>query len=194
LANAKFYREFEAEYEVNVNVVMVKRRIDVIGKQSQAYECAELIRQMLEMFHADMPTSTTADAVCPICMSSAEVPYNLQACGHLYCRQCLYSYLESKYDATANSESLKIVCQIDECQKPLLVRDIKSIAAMSIGKLAKARFQAYLREHEEFSECFGIDCKQLIYILTTEHQNVMGNYLKAFMTIFEQNEAIVSCL
>ncbi|CAF1678249.1 unnamed protein product, partial [Didymodactylos carnosus] len=84
----------------------------------------------------------------------------LQGCGHVYCRQCLVSYIETKYDTTLNTKALKVTCLVDSCNSLCLLRDLKALTDVNFYKLAKASFQAFIREQKDLVDCLDPECRQ----------------------------------
>ncbi|XP_057428108.1 ATP-dependent RNA helicase DEAH12, chloroplastic-like isoform X2 [Lotus japonicus] len=60
---------------------------------------------------------------CPICLCEVEDGYQLEGCGHLFCRLCLVEQCES---AIKNQGIFPICCSQEGCGDPILLTDLRS--------------------------------------------------------------------
>ncbi|PON47362.1 TNF receptor-associated factor [Trema orientale] len=60
---------------------------------------------------------------CAICLCDIEDAYQLEGCGHKFCRLCLLEQFDS---AIKNQDSFPLCCAYDGCDSPILVTDLKS--------------------------------------------------------------------
>lgn len=151
-----FGKEFK---NVEISTIVAERQIQISGKEEDVLKCEERIKtEWKNMLTKQAPLTNTNE--CPICCSKAN--YALQACGHKYCFDCLRQQLATKCDTTLSNESLRIRCMMTKCDSVLLLRDIKTIIdSVSMRKLARASFQAYLKSDDDIVQCVGIDCRQV---------------------------------
>ncbi|CAF0826915.1 unnamed protein product, partial [Didymodactylos carnosus] len=159
LAMGNRYRELEIEFGVSINIILTQYSIKVVGEENTVVKCVKRIEDLMNSIRAPSSSSNAAD--CPICLSPVEVPYSLQGCGHVYCRQCLVSYIETKYDTTLNTKALKVTCLVDSCNSLCLLRDLKALTDVNFYKLAKASFQAFIREQKDLVDCLDPECRQV---------------------------------
>ncbi|CAF2857190.1 unnamed protein product, partial [Rotaria sp. Silwood2] len=162
--SATYQETIGKELNVEINILVAKRQIRIVGKEQDVVKCEEKIKKSWSAILVEQQSSSkslpVATAVeCPICCEMAN--YFLQACGHAYCLNCLKTQLSTKFDTTLSNESLKIKCMIPTCDSAFLLRDIKTIIDPSnMPKLARASFEAYLKTDKDIGQCMGTDCKQ----------------------------------
>ena len=113
--------------EVEINFLSGPRRqIQLIGCWKSVVELKNKIQKLWETFLTSTQqiinqSSTTSNRDCSICLNESN--YSLQACGHLYCHECLKTYLSQYFSGV----QVEIKCPADQCNSLLLLRDIKTI-------------------------------------------------------------------
>lgn len=143
---------------------MIKKFIRISGEQFQIKTCEDQIRHYISTLQSTSSTTNKSTNIdCPICCDTCESPYRLQQCGHTYCRGCLISFFEMRFDPTMSLKDFKISCPVDTCNTSCLIRDIKSVlGADKMGRLAKAAFQIHLKQpNVDLAQCVGVDCIQV---------------------------------
>ncbi len=155
-----YHEAMEKEFNVEINILVAKRQIEITGKEDDITKCEQIIQNGWSTMPKEKQTTMTTIVECPICCNPAN--YSLQACGHSYCLDCLRQELSTKFDTTLSNESLKIKCMMPQCDLTLLLRDIKTIIhPTNMPKLARASLQAYLKTDDDIVPCMGIDCNQV---------------------------------
>ena len=160
--NGVYHEAIERKYNVEINILIAKRQIEITGKQEDINKCERMIKDEWSAMPRDKQIATTTIAECPICYNPAN--YSLQSCGHSYCLDCLRQQLSTKFDTTLSNESLKVKCMMPQCDLMFLLRDIKTIIHPTyMTRLARASLQAYLRTNNDsdIALCIGIDCNQV---------------------------------
>ena len=111
--------------------------------------------------------------ICAICLCEVEDPYQLEDCGHSFCRSCLVEQLES---AIRTREGFPLTCISMEgnCKAPILLTDLRSL--LSSPKLEEL-FLASLAAHVAASGgayrfCPSPDCPG-VYHVTTEEEDTL---------------------
>lgn len=156
-----------SEGDTTIEIDMKKRMIRISGDDNSVKSCENRVRQYLATLGDDKSSkATTAKNECPLCCATCDFPYALQECGHVYCRECLINFFESKIDPTLSLKEYQLVCPVDKCGSKCLIRDIKSIlGAEKTPRLARIALQIYLRQPTvDLTQCFGIDCDQVSFI------------------------------
>jgi hypothetical protein len=166
LKRSTTYQEtIEKEFNVQISTIVAQRQIRIAGREQDVAKCEEIIKKewstmCLEQQASFKPNTMVTAVECPICYNAAN--YSLQACGHVYCLDCLRQEISTKFDTTLSNESIKIKCMMPQCDVAFLLRDIKTIInPTNMPKLARASFQAYLKTDTDLAQCIGIDCNQV---------------------------------
>ena len=163
--SASYHESVGKQFHVDISTLVAKRQIQITGRGEDLVQCEEVIRNGWATMSVEKQTSVTTVVECPICCNPAN--YSLQACGHVYCLECLRQELSTKFDTTLSNETLKVKCMMAQCDLPLLLRDIKTIIhPNNIPKLARASLRAYLKSDEDIVRCMGIDCNQVRHLVT----------------------------
>lgn len=163
--SGSYHETVGKQFQVDISTLVARRQIQITGRGEDLAKCEEMIRNGWSTMSVEKQTSLTAVAECPICCNPAN--YSLQACGHVYCIDCLRQELSTKFHTTLSNETLKVKCMMPQCDVPLLLRDIKTIIhPNNIPKLARASLRAYLKTDEDIVRCMGIDCDQVRGFIT----------------------------
>jgi hypothetical protein len=166
-----YHESIEREFNVEINILIAKRQIEITGKQEDIIKCEKIIKDGWSAMPKEKQIATTTITECPICYNPTN--YSLQACGHSYCLDCLRQQLSTKFDTTLSNESLKVKCMMPQCDLMLLLRDIKTIIhPTNMARLARASLQAFLRtdNDSDIVPCIGIDCNQ-VRLIFCEKEN-----------------------
>lgn len=164
-ASATYQEAIGNEFNVEITVLLFKRQIKLTGRRDDLIKCEESLKKNWSMMSIDtqVVSNHTMFAECPICCDTAN--YNLQACGHAYCLNCLRQQISTKFDTTLSNQTLEIICMTPQCNQPFLLRDIKMIIDFNdMPKLARASFQAYIKTNPDIAQCMGLDCRQVRFI------------------------------
>lgn len=94
---------------------------------------------------------------CPICLCEVEESYQLEACGHLFCRACLVEQCES---AMRNLDVYPILCASERCGSPILLSDLKSLLSTDkMEELFRGSLSAYVAASGgKYRFCPSPDC------------------------------------
>ena len=158
--SATYHETVGKEFRVDISTLVAKRQIQITGRGDDLTKCEQAIRNGWSSMSIERQTSMTTVVECPICCNPAN--YALQACGHVYCLDCLRRELATKFDTTLSNETLKVKCMMSQCDLTLLLRDIKTIIhPANIPRLARASLRAYVKTDDDIVRCLGIDCNQV---------------------------------
>lgn len=80
------------------------------------YELARMSSSTAERFDNEV--------TCPICLCDIEDSYQLEDCGHKFCRLCLLEQFDS---AIKNQDSFPLCCAHEGCGSPILLTDLRSL-------------------------------------------------------------------
>ncbi|KDP40932.1 hypothetical protein JCGZ_24931 [Jatropha curcas] len=108
----------------------------------------------------DGPTS------CPICLCEIEDCYQLEGCGHKFCRTCLVDQLES---AMRGHDGFPIRCAQEGCRLHILLTDLKSLLPCEkLEDLFKASLGAFVASSGgTYRFCPSPDCPSVYRVSTT---------------------------
>ncbi|XP_068648329.1 ATP-dependent RNA helicase DEAH11, chloroplastic-like isoform X2 [Aristolochia californica] len=67
---------------------------------------------------------TNPEVACPICLCEVEECYQLEACGHRFCRLCLVEQCES---ATRSREGFPLCCTFTGCKSKIWFADLRAL-------------------------------------------------------------------
>ncbi|XP_078435393.1 ATP-dependent RNA helicase DEAH11, chloroplastic-like [Wolffia australiana] len=105
---------------------------------------------------------------CPICLCQLEEPFQLEGCGHCFCRGCLAEQLES---TIRNREGFPVCCLAEEgqCREPFLLQDLRDlVGATKLEELFWAALAAHVAGScGEFRFCPSPDCPGIYRAATT---------------------------
>ena len=100
------------------------------------------------------------NGVCCVCCDTLDEPFTLQACGCKACTDCLKPMFTSAAGSTA---TFPLTCPAAGCQKPIIMRDIISLA--DPDDLDKIMMQSYAQykasNMAEIFECQAMECQQV---------------------------------
>jgi len=96
---------------------------------------------------------------CCVCCDTLEETFTLQACGCKGCTNCLKPMFIS---AAASTVSFPLTCPAMGCGKPIIMRDIISLADPDdLEKIMMQSLAQYKTHHAEVFECQAIECQQV---------------------------------
>ncbi|XP_060560623.1 uncharacterized protein LOC132720487 [Ruditapes philippinarum] len=174
----KYGTDFEVlKEETGITGVYLEPRlheITITGTKEateKATECINRIKEnicissVVNAFENELPD-------CPICLFPVEESdmYILEYCGHAYCRVCLASQIQN----AVKYKQLPIICASENCNKPLVIRDINF--QLKVGNIKKkALLDASLAclvgdKSKPYRYCITPDCS--IVYRTSRNGNV----------------------
>jgi ATP-dependent RNA helicase DHX8/PRP22 len=97
---------------------------------------------------------------CPICLCDVEHGYQLEGCGHLFCRLCLVAQCES---AIKNQGSFPICCAHKGCGEPILLADFRTLLSNDkLDELFRASLGAFVASSSgSYRFCPSPDCPSI---------------------------------
>ncbi|CAJ2667894.1 pre-mRNA splicing factor ATP-dependent RNA helicase-like protein [Trifolium pratense] len=97
---------------------------------------------------------------CPICLCDVENGYQLEGCGHLFCRLCLMEQCES---AIKNQGSFPICCAHKGCGDPILLTDFRTLLSNDkLDELFRASLGAFVASSSgSYRFCPSPDCPSI---------------------------------
>lgn len=97
---------------------------------------------------------------CPICLCEVEDGYQLEGCGHLFCRVCLVEQCES---VIRNRGSFPICCAHEGCGDSILLTDLRSLLLnVQLEELFKASLGAFVASSGgTYRFCPSPDCPSI---------------------------------
>ncbi|KAI4345277.1 hypothetical protein L6164_012414 [Bauhinia variegata] len=97
---------------------------------------------------------------CPICLCEIEDGYQLEGCGHLFCRLCLVEQCES---AIRNQGSFPVCCAHEGCRDPILLTDLRSLLSNEkLEELFRAALGAFVASRGgTYRFCPSPDCPSI---------------------------------
>ncbi|XP_053404497.1 uncharacterized protein LOC123554059 [Mercenaria mercenaria] len=145
--------------------------ITISGKEEAIIKTLEIIKRMRDEMknQADVNTFQSELPDCPICLCPIEENeyYRLEYCGHAYCQVCIASQVQN----AVSNRQLPVVCASENCNTPLVIRDIQF--QIKIGNLKKkALTDAAVtclvnKKSKRFHFCITPDCN-IVYRSTSK--------------------------
>ncbi|XP_022943236.1 ATP-dependent RNA helicase DEAH12, chloroplastic-like [Cucurbita moschata] len=107
-----------------------------------------------------------ADA-CSICLCDIEDDrFELEACGHHFCRQCLVEQFES---AIKNHGSFPVCCAKQTCQSPILLTDMRYLLSNEkLEELFRASLGAFVAGDSAYRFCPSPDCPSVYRVASPD--------------------------
>jgi len=141
----------------NVSLDLHDRVLRVRGDE-EAYQAAQrAIKRARERHSGERPRH---DVECPVCFDEVTSPVSL-ACGHIWCKSCLRSYLLSSVD----TKVFPLTCFGDEakCSRPIPLTIAQELLSTNeFNSLTHASFLTYVQTRpSEFHYCPTPDCPQV---------------------------------
>jgi hypothetical protein len=158
---SRLQRQFGQE---NIRLDDQEKRLVVCGSQGAAQQARRMVHNAI---HARCP-NVDCSSICLICMDTVVEPFHLD-CGHVYCTDCLRSYLVT----SSESGRFPITCIAETGEKStcnggipiIIVRSI--LSADSLTALWRNAFLAFIRSHpKQFQFCPTAMCNE-VYRVTT---------------------------
>ena len=99
-----------------------------------------------------------AEVLCPLCYCEVEDPTMLQACGHVFCRECLQGQVQA-----VDASTLPLRCYTEGCESEWVWRDMEMLAEReTLEAMMQTSYRSHLAKHSKhLGACFGIDCEQI---------------------------------
>ncbi|KAI9116976.1 hypothetical protein K1719_011975 [Acacia pycnantha] len=152
----------EADFTLNTR----RQIIYVRGKMELKPKVEELIHEIAcSSNHLVERLRTGLD--CPICLCEVEDGYQLENCGHLFCRMCLVEQCES---AIRNQGSFPIHCTHEGCGDPILLVDLKALLSNEkLEELFRASLGAFVTSSVgKYRFCPSPDCPSVYRVASPE--------------------------
>ncbi|KAI4987261.1 hypothetical protein ZWY2020_020061 [Hordeum vulgare] len=104
-----------------------------------------------------------AQDACPICLCETEDPFELESCGHMFCRACLVDQCES---ATKSHDGFPVCCLKTGCKKPFLIVDLKHLVSNEkLEDLFRASLRAFVASRAgTYRFCPTPDCQSIYQV------------------------------
>ena len=109
----------DADFSLNTH----RQIIHLCGNKELKPKVKEIIFDIARSSHC-LPEKLKSGPDCPICLCEVEDGYQLEDCGHLFCRCCLLEQFES---AIKNQGSFPIRCAHEGCGDPILLTDLRTL-------------------------------------------------------------------
>uniref|UniRef100_A0A6N2L4X2 RNA helicase n=1 Tax=Salix viminalis TaxID=40686 RepID=A0A6N2L4X2_SALVM len=140
--------------------------ISVRGDKELKQKVEEIIFEMAQMGY-DSAEKFDGEDACPICLCEFEDAYQLESCGHLFCRMCLVGQLES---ASKNLDSFPICCTRGRCRAPILLTDLRSLLSSDkLEELFRASLGSFVASSRgTYRFCPSPDCPS-VYRVADPH-------------------------
>lgn len=145
----------EADFTLNTRHQIIYLR----GKMELKTKVEELIHEIASSSsHLADRLGTGLD--CPICLCEVEDGFQLENCGHLFCRMCLVEQCES---AIRNQGDFPICCTHAGCGDPILLVDLKALLSNEkLEELFRASLGAFVASSEgRYRFCPSPDCPSI---------------------------------
>ncbi|CAK7328502.1 unnamed protein product [Dovyalis caffra] len=112
----------EAEFMLNTR----RHVISFTGKKDMRLEVEEMIHDFARSVGVNRSVKRYEDdnIACPICLCEVEDCYQLEACGHKFCRSCLVDQLES---SMRGHDGFPVGCAHEGCGMHIWLTDLKSL-------------------------------------------------------------------
>ncbi|KAF7063805.1 hypothetical protein CFC21_070289 [Triticum aestivum] len=107
--------------------------------------------------------SELAQDACPICLCETEDPFELESCGHIFCRACLVDQCES---AMKSHDGFPVCCLKTGCKKPFLIVDLKHLVSNEkLEDLFRASLRAFVTSRAGmYRFCSTPDCQSIYQV------------------------------
>ncbi|VAI13723.1 unnamed protein product [Triticum turgidum subsp. durum] len=104
-----------------------------------------------------------AQDACPICLCETEDPFELESCGHMFCRACLVDQCES---AMKSHDAFPVCCLKTGCRKPFLIVDLKHLVSNEkLEDLFRASLRAFVTSRAGmYRFCPTPDCQSIYQV------------------------------
>ncbi|KAJ6792981.1 ATP-dependent RNA helicase DEAH12, chloroplastic-like [Iris pallida] len=134
-----------------------RHAVRVKGTKEQKQQVEEIITRLAELTLGAVPKPASVLSGCPICLCELEEPYQLEACGHEFCRACLVDQCES---VSHSRDGFPLCCTKSGCNQPLLLADLKSLLTSDkLEELFRASVVAFVSSSEGlYRFCPSPDC------------------------------------
>lgn len=147
-----------------VSVRVWERILRIRGDDTNYQKALDAIQRCQEAYpvyrHLISTSTTSRSRDCPICFGEVTDHITLR-CGHIYCKPCLSSYLESVLD----HRTFPVHCVGDEakCTAPVSIYTAQRVlTSAQFEALVQVSFQAYIHARSaEFRYCPTPDCQQI---------------------------------
>lgn len=139
----------------------------VQGSRDLKQEVETIIFEFAKMSggSAERPDDTDA---CPICLCDIEDDrFELEACGHHFCRQCLVEQFES---AIKNQGRFPVCCAKQKCESPILLADMRTLlSSEKLEELFRASLGAYVASSDgAYRFCPSPDCPSVYRVASPD--------------------------
>ena len=112
--------------------------------------------------------------VCGICYDDTENSETFSMeCGHVFCRDCWVSFLETSATAGSPMSFLNVRCPQHDCSARILSHHLQAIGSQFYKKRSQAFVEAFIEFDQCFRRCTGPDCKFIGVIPTLGQRSLV---------------------
>ncbi|KAJ6852262.1 ATP-dependent RNA helicase DEAH12, chloroplastic-like [Iris pallida] len=143
---------------IEISLHLRRHAIHVKGTKEQKQQVEEIITGLAQLsLGSAVPKPASVPSECPICLCELEEPYQLEACGHDFCRACLVEQCES---ISHSRDGFPLCCTKSGCNQPFLLADLKSLLPSDkLEELFRASVAAFVASSEgAYRFCPSPDC------------------------------------
>ena len=139
-----------------------RHAILIHGDKDLKPKVEEIIYGMAQMSHGSVYRFDN-EVTCPICLCDIEDAYQLEGCGHKFCRLCLVEQFDS---AIKNQDSFPLCCAHEGCNSPFLVTDLKSLlTGEKLDELFRSSLAAFVASSGgTYRFCPSPDCPSIYQV------------------------------
>lgn len=162
-AIAKSYGHDFAQLRISSNLEEIKfqfeeRLLLACGNEVAFKKFENILDKLYKNIEKNKEKNDEFDEICPICFGvKNENFYRLSCCGCAFCKPCLFVQIKSG--------ALPLVCQNNDCRKPFIWEDVKTILGKQKSMLQELQMKAFIKYFEENSDkyhcCPTIGCSYI---------------------------------
>ncbi|KAG9456429.1 hypothetical protein H6P81_000937 [Aristolochia fimbriata] len=118
---------------------------------------------------------TNSEVVCPICLCEVEECYQLEACGHKFCRLCLVEQCES---ATRSRDGFPLCCTSGGCKSKILMADLRALLSnVKLDDLFRSSLGAFVASSGgTYRFCPTPDCPAVYKAVESDSSEVLSPF------------------
>ncbi|OUZ99589.1 Helicase [Macleaya cordata] len=157
-----------AEFALNTR----RHVLSVQGNDELKKTVEEMIYDIARSINDNIPSERPEgeESTCPVCLCEVEDSYQLEACGHKFCRSCLVEQGES---AIRSQDSFPICCAHTECTVQIVLTDLRSLFSVEkLDELFKASLGAFVASSGGiYRFCPSPDCPAVYRVADPGEEN-----------------------
>lgn len=119
--------------------------------------------------------NTTTEYECCMCFETqhSKIPYRLEYCGHVFCRECLEQQLEP------DSIEFPVTCAAENCEKQFVWKDFENLLMGDFHDITIASFKSYISTNpEKIRSCVTPGC-DMVYAVSSNGKRVVCRHCRA---------------